>query len=69
VDAVGRLTVLMLQMHIPTRELDQRFVKKITLAPRPQPDVLEHIMRLVILLRIEQPEILEVARMVSPARR
>jgi hypothetical protein len=61
-----RLTMMMLQMHIAARELDQRFVKKITLSIRPEPDVLEHIMRRVILLYIEQPEILKIARMVSP---
>jgi hypothetical protein len=54
---------MVLQMDKSAGELDQRFVENVALTLRPEPDVLENIVRDIIFLRVEETEIFEVARM------
>ena len=63
VDAVRGFAVMVLEMDEPAGELDERFVKDVMSAIRPEPDVLENVVGLVVALRVEEPEIPEVARM------
>ena len=52
-DAVVRFPVVMLQVHVGAGKLDEGFVIKILCPLRPQPDVLEDIVSLVIRLPVE----------------
>lgn len=63
VDAVARGAVVVLQVHVASGELDESFVKNVPFPVRTEPDVLEDIVGLVVGLRVEEPEILDVARM------
>jgi len=71
VDAVRRFAAVMLQMHVRTGELDEGLVEDILLAIRPEPDVLEDIVRGVVFLPVEEPEVFKVAgvpgRVASPS--
>jgi len=60
---VLRLGVLELQMHEPSGQLDQAFEKSVVRRGLTilQPKMLQHIMGLVVALRIEAFEIAEVA--------
>ena len=60
-DAVVRFPVVMLQVHVGAGKLDEGFVIKILCPLRPQPDVLEDIVSLVIRLPVEELEIFQVA--------
>jgi hypothetical protein len=57
VDAVRWFAVMVLEMDKPAGELDERFVKGVMSAIRPEPDMLENVVRLVVALRVEEPEI------------
>jgi hypothetical protein len=59
---VFRAEKLLLEMHKCTRNLDQPFEKQIVVVPALQPQVLQHVMRFVILAGIETGEISLVAR-------
>ncbi len=64
-NAMSGFAVVVLQVDEAAGELDERFVKDVALAVRSEPDVLEDIVRGVILLRVEKTEVFEVARMKS----
>ena len=57
--------MMVLQMHVAAGELDERFVKDVALAARSEPDVLQDIMRLEILLFVEEAEVFEITRVES----
>jgi len=60
---------LLLQMHKGTGELDQPLEKKVIAAVRLQPEIFEHVVRFVILLRVEageEPRVTRVERAIRP---
>lgn len=65
-DAVSGLAVMVLQVDEAPGELDEGFVEYVAFPVRSEPDVLEHIVRRVIFLRVEEAEVFEVTRMESP---
>lgn len=64
-NAMAGLAVMMLQMDESPGELDQCLVEDIVLSMRTQPDVFEDIVGGIVFLRVEEPEVFEVARMES----
>ena len=60
-----RFPVLVLHVDEGPRELDERFVEIADLPLGPEPDMLQHIVSLVILAGVEEPEIFQIARVVS----
>ena len=65
VNAMSGFAVVVLQVDEAAGELDERFVKDVALSVRPESDVFEDIVGRVILLRVEEAEVFEVARMES----
>ena len=62
-NAMTGFAVVVLQMDEATGELDERFVKDVALSVRSEPDVFEDIVRGVIFLRVEEPEVFHIAGM------
>ena len=60
-DPVQGIPVVVLQMHEPAGELDQGLVINMPLATGADPHMLEHVVRRVVGLRVEEPEIFEIA--------
>ena len=63
VDAMVRFAVMVLQMDEAAGELDECFVKDKVLAFGIEPDVLKNVVRGVVVLRVEKPEVFEITRM------
>jgi hypothetical protein len=62
-DAVGGFAAVVLQVNVAAGELDEGLVKNMALALGVEPKVLEHVVRLVIFLRVEETEVIQVAGM------
>lgn len=63
VDAMGGFAMVVLQVDVGAGELDERFVVGVERSFRPEPDVLEDVVGGIVLLRVEEAEIFDVARM------
>ena len=63
VDTVRGFAMVVLQVDVGAGELDERFVVGVERSFRSEPDMLEDVVGGVVLLRVEEAEIFDVARM------